>query len=82
MMEREQGQIVITRVQPDTHFTPGASPQPGYRVEFTTPSGIRSNVTVPRSESLPEDVQAAVQHESDLIEAAARSHTYRPSGAR
>lgn len=63
------GQIEITAIRPDTHFVPGQAPVPGYRIEFVTPSGVRSNLTIPRSETLPDDVKQAVMAEAARLEA-------------
>lgn len=74
----DDGKPRITNVTADTHFPSGGRPEPGYRVEFVTPSGIRTHVVIPRSSNLPDDVRHAVQTESDLIEQTLLEHGYQP----
>lgn len=74
----DQGQPRITNMTPDTHFPAGGRPEQGYRVEFTTPSGIRSHVIVARSDDLPAHIHDAVMRESDMIEQTLLEHGYQP----
>jgi hypothetical protein len=67
----------ITDIRPEMIFQAGQSPIHGYRVDFRSPSGVKSYVQVPRSDSLDKDVKEAVQLESDRLEATLQTHPRR-----
>jgi hypothetical protein len=78
-MEQEKP-IQITNVRPESVWVEGGSPSPGYRVEFTTPSGVHTYVHVPRSDSLRDDVAAAVEEEAAKLEELVKLYPRSPRG--
>lgn len=60
----------ITNITPDSYIDEGRLPVHGYRVEFITPSGMRSFVQVPRSDDLHGAIEREVAAESERLEKA------------